>query len=191
MLDSCETSTDAELVADAKGGVSAAFEQLVRRYQGPLLRYVSRSLGRHDAEDVTQDAFVQAYLHLPKYDPRWAFKTWLFVIAQRLTIDRLRRRRAVRKVDDADITRPDEANPVEAADAAGRLWAVARATLGDEAYRALWLFYVEDLPAADIARVLGRSWVWVRTSLHRSRAKLRPHLTGHVEGGFRVTPATD
>ena len=56
------------------------------------------------------------------------------------------------------------------------IWRRARDLLSEEQYMALWLFYVDEIPAGDVARILNRSWVSVKTLLHRARKKLHPVL---------------
>jgi RNA polymerase sigma-70 factor (ECF subfamily) len=177
MPEALETSSDEQLANEAQRGSCASFELLVRRYQSRLLRFLLRSLRQADAEDVLQDAFVQAYQNLHRYSDRWRFKTWLFVIGQRLMIDHLRRaKRHVAIGDDDARSHFDHELALEMTERRERLWAMAKRVLDDQAYRAVWLHYVEDMGTRDIAAVLGRSWVWVKTSLHRSRRKLAPHL---------------
>ncbi len=181
-----ETYSDESLVAEAKAGSSACFEELVRRYQVRLARFVMRSVNREDADDVVQDAFVQAYLNLSRFDPKYRFKTWLFVIAQRLTIDRHRRRRVTANIENHSLASNDRPeHRAETDERSAMLWSVARRELGDEVYRAVWLHYVEDLSTTEIAKVLDRSWVWVKTALHRARRKLSPHLRPLVDGEYR------
>ena len=153
-----ETWSDEQLAREAQAGSSACFETLVRRYQSRLVGFVARSVARVDAEDVTQDAFVQAYLNLDRYNERWRFKTWLFVIAQRLLIDRLRRTRR-RKEDRRELSETDAISSPESGDGlaereeSARLWSIARGTLGDEPMRAVWLHYVEQMNTRDLSLI--------------------------------------
>ncbi len=192
-LPSLETWSDEQLALEAQAGSSACFEELVRRYQARLMGFLGRSVMRADAEDVTQEAFVQAFLNLDRYSTRWRFKTWLFVIAQRLMIDRLRRQkrqRTTRDVSEADaVTAIDASDALTAGEQSARLWSIARETLGEEPMRAIWLHYVEGMNTRDVARVMDRSWVWVKTALHRARRKLEPVLGDFVDTEFRQRQA--
>ena len=62
-----------------------------------------------------------------------------------------------------------------------RLWDIAQRRLHEDKFTALWLFYVEDLPVADIANVLGRTRIAVKTMLFRARRQLMPELLGDVD----------
>ena len=63
--------------------------------------------------------------------------------------------------------------------------------LTDEQFAALWLYYVEDMPAPEIAKVLERSWVSVKTMLHRARRSLRPLLAGLAADHFGSVPGSN
>lgn len=182
MPDSLDTLSDEALAAQASEGSSACFEVLVLRYERRVLSFLLRSLRRADAEDVLQDTFASAYLKLHRYDNRWRFKTWLFTIAQRHAIDLLRRKRPSGNVDDLEpAVHDDPAHHASSRDLHGRVWSVARSVLDEEPYRALWLHYAEEMGTQEIAKVMNRSWVWVKTALHRARRKLAPHLA-RLEG---------
>ncbi len=69
-----------ELVRKAKSGDTAAFEILVRQYWTKAYRLAESIVGETDAEDVTVEAFVQAWQSLPKFREQSSFGTWLFRI---------------------------------------------------------------------------------------------------------------
>ncbi len=73
--------SDAALVEHARAGQSECFDQLVLRYQAALMRVARSRLGRADwAEDVVQETLLAVYRGLATYDPRFAFRTWLWTI---------------------------------------------------------------------------------------------------------------
>src|SRR5947208_13437827 len=82
------------LVAAAKKGDAAAFEELVNRYEGKIFRLTRTITGNHeDAEDAMQDAFLKAYSHLQDFHGDSRFYTWLVRIAANESLMRLRKRR--------------------------------------------------------------------------------------------------
>lgn len=84
--------SDAELVSTAIGGGDASFEELVRRYQRPIVSYVYRMLNDYDNSlDVTQEVFIKVYNSLERYSCDYKFSTWLYRIAHNAAIDHLRR----------------------------------------------------------------------------------------------------
>jgi RNA polymerase sigma-70 factor, ECF subfamily len=176
--------SDEDLARDARAGSLASFDELARRVQGPLVAFLARRFpSRRDAEDVAQEALVRAWRALASYRDGMRVRTWLYTIAYRLAVSR-RRGEPVATVAVPDGMGDGRDGPVEAAvrrERGERVWAAARALLNEEQVSALWLFYVEELPAVEVARVLGRSWASVKTMLHRARRKLQPHLAAEVD----------
>ena len=172
------TPSDEELAREAQGGSLAGFEELVRRYETRLYRFLARAC-RNDADgaDLTQETFMTAYTKLERYNPAQSFATWLFTIARRKCIDHLRARRPVD--DDAAVELVDENCPAELAarrDEQSDLWQRARAVLSDVQFQAVWLKYVEDLSVAEIAGVLRRTETHVKVILFRARTALAAAL---------------
>src|SRR3981081_398397 len=96
------------LVAAAKGGDAAAFEELVNRYERKIFRLTMNiTRNREDAEDAMQDAFMKAYSHLDKFHEDSRFYTWLVRIAANEALMRLRKRRP-NQLSLADPTQGEE-----------------------------------------------------------------------------------
>src|SRR3954449_855371 len=84
--------SDAELVSTASTGAESGFEELVRRYQRPIVSYVYRMLNDYEASlDVTQEVFIKVYNSLERYSTDYKFSTWLYRIAHNAAIDHMRR----------------------------------------------------------------------------------------------------
>jgi RNA polymerase sigma-70 factor (ECF subfamily) len=85
-------SGDADLVVRALAGREDGFEELVRRYQRPIVAYVYRMVGDYDsALDLAQEVFIKVYNSLGRYRPEFKFSTWIYRIAHNASIDYLRR----------------------------------------------------------------------------------------------------
>src|SRR3954467_1288822 len=83
---------DEELACRACAGSTACFEEIVRRFQVPLSRFLARRFpSRRDVEDILQDTFIKAWQSLHRYERQYAFRTWLYTIAYRLAVSRGRR----------------------------------------------------------------------------------------------------
>lgn len=105
--------TDADLVARARQGDSAAFGELVDRHRVAVYRAALAALGSHaDAEDAAQDAFLVAFRRLGSFRGEASFKTWLLTIAWHQAINR---RRSLARVWRRIMTAPNS----DAGDAAG------------------------------------------------------------------------
>jgi len=95
---------DAELIREAQRGNHAAFEELVRQYDAPVLRlayHMTRS--EQDAQDIYQEAFLKAYRNINNFRFECSFYTWIYRIVTNLCLDYLRKRQ-VRKEDSAIIS---------------------------------------------------------------------------------------
>jgi len=90
---------DAELIRAAQQGDKAAFEELVRLYDQPVLRLALHLTGsEHEAKDIYQEAFLKVYRNLGSFRFECSFYTWVYRIVSNLCMDQLRRRQA-RKED--------------------------------------------------------------------------------------------
>jgi RNA polymerase sigma-70 factor (ECF subfamily) len=188
---------DSYLIALSVRGDRAAFGVLVRRHQDRLYQTAYRLLGNAaDAQDVVQDAFLNAYQSLHQFQGNARFFTWLYRIAVNSAISLRRRdarlagRRAtvtadsrggptqVEPHDESEGSRPDTA--LERAEDEQRLQA-ALDSLSPEHRAVLVLKEIEGRKYETIADVLGVPIGTVRSRLHRARLELRDRLQG-VDG---------
>ena len=178
------STDDQTLALRAKQGCMDSFEELVRRYQVPLLHFLKQFSNETDAEDIAQDTFIRAYGNLKRYRARWRFSTWLFTIGRRLAINSRRRKRVVNEASQYDVSSIDLAHGNSAEPGAAlaaeenkrKIWEVAASVLTEDQHTAIWLYYVEDMPVKEIASVLGRFVPATKMVLHRARQKLLPAL---------------
>ncbi len=180
MGNALENFRDEELATRARAGSAPCFEEIVRRYQVPLVRFLSKRFpSRRDVEDILQDTFVRAWQALHRYDERYSFRTWLYTIAYRLAVSRGRQDAKWQEgLSEHEAARDSaDASTMDREETRQTIWDRARSVLSEEQFMALWLFYVDGVPAGDVARILDRSWVSVKTLLHRARKKLAPLLT--------------
>ena len=180
------TPADEEVIRRIRAGEPELFEILMRRYNQRLYR-VARSIVKNEAEaeDVMQQAYVNAYAHLDQFAERARFSTWLTRIAVHEALGRLRRRRRVQEVDVSSETEgtgatltSGEPSPEQQALAAelrllleGAVDALPRTSRS-----AFVLREVEGLSTAEAAECLGVSEDVVKTRLHRARLQLRKEL---------------
>jgi RNA polymerase sigma-70 factor, ECF subfamily len=176
--------TDQQLIERTVNGQAEAFEQLVQRYQGQLFNGILRMVSSHaDAEDIVQEALVQAYLKLPLFRQDSAFYTWLYRIAVNnvYTHSRRQQRRVfpsrARPVSEEELPDPRGTpdDELERREQAGQI-EKAMAALGEEHRIILVLRGVEGFDYATIGRILDLSPGTVRSRLHRARLQLRGHL---------------
>ena len=101
--DDTRLMSDENLVAIAKKGQRTAFDELHNRHAGKMFRVAHRITGnREDAEDVVQECFLNAFIHVKAFDERSKFLTWLTRIAINAALMKLRKNRASREVRPKD-----------------------------------------------------------------------------------------
>jgi len=93
---------DAALLARLRSGEKAAFEDMVRRHHGALMRAAAAIIGDTQAEEVVQEAWLAAIRHLPGFEGRSTLKTWLFSIVINEARGRLRKAKREILMDDYD-----------------------------------------------------------------------------------------
>jgi RNA polymerase sigma-70 factor (ECF subfamily) len=172
--------TDEEVVARVIDGDTALFEILVRRHNTRVYRAVRAVLRDDaDAEDVMQEAYLNAYRALGAFAGRAQFSTWLTRIAVNAAI--ARRGKRIRMGDDAEMLMlvEDEGPDPEQQTMTSELRGVMErevAALPDAFREVIILRDVEGLSTAEAATCLEVSEDLVKTRLHRARALLRDRL---------------
>lgn len=176
---------DEKLVRQAQKGNKAAFAQLFTQYEGRIFGYIYRMVGdRAWAEDIAQEAFIQAHQHLNRLGPPYDFKSWVYRIAGNMALDGLRRYRREMLLPDWDggeATGPEPADqrregaPEDQAGLADVRAAVWRTIhqLPDSYRQILVLREIDGLSYNEIAGVLNLSLDNVRVTLHRARLQFR------------------
>ena len=174
---------DEEVVARVLAGETALFEVLMRRHNQRVYRAARAILrDQREAEDVMQEAYVNAYAHLSQFDGRAQFSTWLVKIAVYEALARVRRQRRYEPLDDAPMERymPTTSAPDPERQAFGRelgsLIESAVDALADGYREVFMLRQVEGLSTAETAEALGISEDVVKTRLSRARHALQQDL---------------
>jgi RNA polymerase sigma-70 factor, ECF subfamily len=173
-LGASEDEADVERVL---AGELAAFEHIVRRWQGPLVNLAFRFChDRSRAEDMAQEAFLRAWRALGQWRREASFSTWLFALATNLYRSELRRIPA-NTVALEDVAEP-RASAIRGVEEEDRDRVVQHAVLGlPPKYRdalIVFYFYNKDIPTA--ARSLGVPEGTLKARLSRGRDILRTKL---------------
>src|SRR6202008_3236924 len=109
---SSDAAADEELVAAAKNGDELGFESLAKRHQRRIFALAFRyTRVREDAEDIVQETFKKAFVHLQKFEGKSSFSTWLTRIAINESLMSLRRRRTLREVPAYDLNGDNGTTP--------------------------------------------------------------------------------
>ncbi|HEX4003327.1 MAG TPA: sigma-70 family RNA polymerase sigma factor [Candidatus Acidoferrales bacterium] len=187
-------TTDAALVAAAKSGDRSAFDALVSRHQRRILFAALRiTRNREDAEDVVQQSFQNAFIHLPEFEGRSSFSTWLTRIAFNEALMLKRSSRKSREVS-LDESHPDDETKavMEIADAGptpesgfsrheqSRLLLSAMNSLKPGIRSAIEVCDLDEKSARETAMALGLSVSAVKSRVNRGRRALRDKLQRHI-----------
>ena len=177
-------STKVNLVQQAQHGDAAAWEMLVRQHQEAAFRLAYLLLGNAaDAEEVTQDAFMRAFLALDSFDRERPFKPWLLQIVRNLVKNR--QRSLSRYWQMVQRWRHVQKSAVEPApvcqDEATLLWQAVQ-QLRPKAQAVIYLRYFLELSEAETAAALNIPAGTVKSRLHRALKRLKVVIeTDYVE----------
>jgi len=189
--------TDDEVVDRVRRGETALFEILMRRHNQRVYR-VARAVIKDEAEaeDVMQQAYINAFVHLNQFEQRSEFSTWLTRITVYEALARRRKLRPEELLPSADagaagdimetLIAP-EADPERQAYAAelGRVLESAVDAL-PEAYRSVFMLReIEGLSTTETAQGLELGEEAVKTRLHRARAMVRRTITDRLGAAGR------
>lgn len=193
-LDQWTALGDDDIVDRVVAGQTALFELLMRRHNERIYR-AARAIVRDEAEaeDVMQQAYVNAYGHLRQFDRRAAFATWLTRIAVNEAIARVHRRRRHEPLasggdvaaDDTERAMPRAADDPERSAYARELRTLledAVDALPDGAREVFVLREIQGLSTAETASSLGLTEDAIKTRLSRAKVVLRRVLLERVGG---------
>jgi RNA polymerase sigma-70 factor (ECF subfamily) len=181
---------DATLVAAAESRRNQAFEVLVGRHRGMILRVVLRfTRNREDAEDIVQQSFQKAFVHLRQFEGNSSFSTWLTRIAINEALMWLRRKRASPEVP-IEVSRANDetALPLDSPDLGPnpedsclqrereRILSAAMNELTPGMRKAIELRELGELSTEETARVMSLSVGAVKSRVFHGRRKLRERL---------------
>ncbi len=168
------------------------FDQIYQEFYPRIFSYLTRLVGRHDAEDIAQEVFLKVNAALPNFRGDSNLSTWIYRIATNAAMDYLRKApgQSVRKAAAApsdEYLLPDDAETAEKECSASldseairkEMNACIRGIVDSlpEDYRTvLALSEMQEFSNAEIAQVLGVSLETVKIRLHRARARLRKKL---------------
>jgi RNA polymerase sigma-70 factor, ECF subfamily len=181
---------DLALIEAFKRGEESAFTAIVIKYREAIYRIARRLVHSHeDASDVTQEVLIRVHRALPRFAGRAQLRTWLFRITVNLCLDFAARRSrdAIPTGQSYEPSAHPGDGPAEWAERREVGEAVARAidALPSRQRAMVVLRVYQDLPYADIARVMGCAEGTVKATMFAAFRKLRTALAPHVVEGSR------
>ena len=191
---------DVQLIRSTLSGNDEAFSTLVKKYQKNVHALAWRKIGDfHYAEEITQDTFLQAYKKLSTLKNHNQFAGWLYVIANRLCINWMRKKKPA--LQSLEGTRADEVarlsyshyvagkRETEAAERRSEIVEKLLARLPESERTVVTLYYLGEMTAKEIGKFLGVSVKTVHSRLHRARKRLQDTeelLVQEVLGGVQL-----
>ena len=174
-----DADVDALLVARCREGDADAWRELVERYSRYVYAIATRGFGLtgDEAEDVFQEAFTRAYLHLPGLRQDVALRPWLAQVTRRLAVDHIRSRAREQPEGTLELDAQEPKLAIEQIDAALDVHR-AMATLPEHCHEILDRFFARDESYRTIAVALDVPMGTIASRIARCLDKLRTHLEG-------------
>lgn len=198
-----EREDDVQLIHAVLSGDDAAFDILVGKYQKSVHALVWRKIGDfHYAEEITQDTFLRAYQNLSTLRNPRQFLGWLYVIANRLCLNWLRKQKPERHLQSLEDTPVEEVakstyaryvleqRETEATERRFEIVKKLLEKLSESERTVMTLHYLGEMTPKEIGKFLGVSVEAIRTRLHRARKRLREEedlLIQEILGGVQIS----
>ena len=175
---------DVQLIQDTLSGDDIAFNTLVQKYQKSVHSLAWRKIGDfHHAEEITQDTFLRAYKKLSTLKNPNQFAGWLYVIANRLCLNWIRKKKpAIQSLENTPVMELEksaytnyvlEARETEVDEHRHEIVKKLLEKLPESERTVVTLYYLGEMTAMEIGKFLGVSVNTIRSRLHRARKRLQ------------------
>jgi RNA polymerase sigma-70 factor (ECF subfamily) len=194
------SNADSGLILRCQADDAAAFNEIVARFKNRVFNYVNRMVhGAADAEDITQEVFVRAYLNINSFQGRASLNTWLFRIATNICIDYNRKHSRLKGLTTSlnrDELSEDAESELQIADDRyeperlalnSELGAQLHAAMNDlpEKHRSVVLLHdIEGMAYEEVAAIVDCPVGTVKSRLFNARMALRQKLSRYVDGSL-------
>ncbi|MDT0678185.1 RNA polymerase sigma factor [Autumnicola musiva] len=179
--------TDQHFIDKARQGDTRAYGVLVERYQDYIFTIVYRMLKvREEAEEVAQDAFLKAFEALPGFRGEAKFSSWLYRIAYRKALDRIRKKgistsELIEEITEDDTTRLESALEIMLQEERSEIIRNCILKLPEQESAIITLYYFEEQSVKEIAGVTGLTEENIKVKLYRSRKTLFSLLKKYMQ----------
>jgi RNA polymerase sigma-70 factor, ECF subfamily len=181
-----EQHSDLDLVEEVRKGKRQAFTELMRRHQQKIYWTARRIVGDHaEADDVTQEAFLKAYLALGEFRGDSSFYTWLYRIAVNLSLNAVRKRQVVEYIRESTILArllPAAEDPHRALETKELESTLQRAvaTLPEKQKAVFVMRYYDGMSYEEIAKVLKTSVGGLKANYFHALKKVQEALSNEI-----------
>lgn len=173
---------DRQLVRTVREGDTEAFETLVRRKTSKVYALCYRIIGNaEDAKDISQLVFLKLWENLEKYDPQYAFDTWLYRMVTNVAIDFMRNKQSRDNAVNSNLRLVKTSADAEQGVVVQRkeienVFNEIATVLSPKQKTIFVMNQMEDLPSAEIAKILGCRESTVRNHLFNARKLMQAQL---------------
>ena len=173
---------DSEIIEQCRRGDKGAFRAVVQAFK-PMIYSLSLKMlaDVEEAKDIVQETFIKAWQSIGSFDGRYSFSTWLYTIASRLCIDRIRKLRFIEPLPD-DITvfegyasDPDPERQLESSEWVSVIKVLA-GKLSSKQRLVFTLSQLEGLETEEITRITGMDANQIKSNLSLARKSVREQL---------------
>lgn len=168
--------TDIQLITLAKSGHSQAVAQLYDKYVEPIYRYCywQTNNNSEDAEDLTQDVFIEMARSIKNFKGRGSFKNWLYTIAKRQVTKWIRRKYQAKLIPlfENIVEQEQKIDPINQLRKIKKINQIMN-TLKPRAQKILRLRYLRNFSVSETAKALGISESNVKVITHRALKQLQ------------------
>lgn len=173
---------DSRIIEQCRCGDTSAFKTVVQTYQQMIYSLSVKMLAdEEEAKDIVQETFIKAWQSIGAYDGRYSFSTWLYTIASRLCIDRIRKLRFSEPLSD-DIAvfqgYASDDNPerkLESSEWVSVVKVLAQG-LSNKQRLVFTLSHFEGLDTEEITRITGMDATQIKSNLSLARKSVREQL---------------
>ena len=187
-----EKESDVQLIQRILSGDEAAFDVLVEKHQKSVHALAWRKIGDfHDAEEITQDTFLQVYKKLSTLKDPYKFAGWLYVIANRLCIDWIRKKNlATQSLEDTPVEDIEKASythhvseqsEITISEHRREIVKKLLSKLPESERTVMTLHYLGEMTVKEISRFLGVSVSAIHNRLYRARKRLQAEEASLVQ----------
>ncbi len=189
------TTTDQYHIDQTLAGNTNAFGVLVERYQDYIFTIVVRMVRNHEeAQEIAQDTFVKAYQSLDKFRGESKFSSWLYTIAYRKTLDRIKQQKRMVGSDDLDSCHEGDLGDVTNAldymllEERKSVINSAIESLAPDVAAIITYYYYEELSVKEIVDITGLGADNIKVKLFRGRKKLftllKQSILPEIQNGY-------
>ena len=181
------TQTERDIIIRCQQGDKQAFRWVVQKHQQIVFSLALKMLcDEEEAKDMVQDTFIRVWLSIRDYDPQRTFTTWLYTIASRLCLDRLKRKKRILSVQEDELVLKNYASDTDSQRILenGEWISIVRLMadkLSAKQKLVFTLCQLEGLSSEEVQEITGFDARQVKSNLYAARQTIRKRL---IELGY-------